>query len=253
MLLRSIGLVLLLMPVFASAQYAGYPSWPAAPVQAPDPPPASEKKDKKTRFVEWLLPFILEENERLTTQRQYLWRLINYLNAGYRLDVEAALWLERLAREYKLEKDPISDPDARIELVKRVDAIPPSLALAQAALESAWGQSRFTRIANNLFGIWTYDPGKGVLPLARESGKKHYVRKFSDAGESLRYYMHLLNTQPAYRKLRELRYRQRLRGETLNGPLLAEGLDRYSAKGKDYVDILRNMIRQHGWQKWDYF
>ncbi len=252
---RLLLFALILTPLAALAQYAGYPGYAPyySPIQPIPAAPETAKDDKKTRFSEWLLPFILQENQRLLEQRQSLWRLISYLNAGYRLELDAALWLERLAREYKLKTDPISDPEARIELLKRVDAIPPSLALAQAAIESAWGQSRFTRVANNLFGIWTYDPNKGVLPKARESGKKHYVRKFANAGESLRYYMHLLNTQPAYRKLRELRYRQRLRGEALSGPVLAEGLVKYSAKGKDYVTLVRNMIRQNGWEKWDYF
>ncbi len=258
MLTRSTGLLLLLTPLLTSAQYAaypGYPYYPSAPVYAPAqvPAPASAQTDRKTRFVEWLLPFIIEENERLAAQRQYLWQLANQLDAGYPLDADASLWLRRLAREYQLKSDPVSDPEARSELLKRVDAIPPSLALAQAAMESAWGQSRFTRVANNLFSIWTLDPDKGVLPLARKGGKKRYVRKFSDAGESLRYYMHMLNTRPDYRKLRELRYRQRLRGVALSGPLLAEGLGQYSSKGKDYIDILRNMIRQQGWQKWDRF
>jgi len=248
-----LGLVLLILSPGLLAQTAGYPAYP--PYYAPPETPVrnTRPEDKKTRFTEWLLPYILQENQRLLETRQSLWRLISYLDAGYRLELDAALWLERLAQKYKLDSDPISDPKARIELLKRVDAIPPSLALAQAAIESAWGQSRFTRVANNLFGIWTYDPARGVLPQNRESGKKHFVRKFADAGESLRYYMHLLNTQPAYGQLRELRYQQRLRGEALSGVLLAEGLERYSARGKDYVTLIRNMIRQNGWAQWDYF
>lgn len=249
-----IGFLLLLLPLLAEAQYPSYPGY--TPYSEPTPPlqpKATRSSDKKTRFTEWLLPFILEENKRLVETRQYLWRLLNYLNAGYRLNDEAALWLERLAQQYKLDKDPLVEPEARIELLKRVDALPVSMVLAQAALESAWGQSRFTRVANNLFGIWTYNPSKGVIPLKRATGKKHFVRKFASVGESLSYYMHLLNTQPTYRELRELRYQQRLRGEPLDGLKLAAGLDKYSAKGKDYVSLVRNLIRQNGWQKWDYF
>jgi Bax protein len=248
-----LGLFLLILSPGLLAQTAGYPAYP--PYYAPPPTPVQNTRpeDKKTRFTEWLLPYILQENQRLMETRQSLWRLISYLDAGYRLEPDTALWLERLAQEYKLDSNPVSDPEARIELLKRVDVIPPSLALAQAAIESAWGQSRFTRIANNLFGIWTFDKNRGVLPKSRESGKKHYVRRFADAGESLRFYMHLLNTQPAYRRLRELRHQQRLRGEALSGPLLAEGLERYSARGKDYVTLIRNMIRQNGWSQWDYF
>jgi len=254
MTLRRTVFFLLLLASSVQAQYYAYP--PAASLSTAPPVPASppvRKDDKKTRFAEWLLPFIIQENQRVMEQRQTAWRLISYLNAGYRLDADSALWLERLAREYRVQDDPLTDPKARNELLLRVDAIPPSLALAQAAIESAWGQSRFTRVANNLFGIWTWDERKGVLPKARKTGKKHYVRKFPDAGASLRYYMHLLNTLPAYRAFRELRHQQRLRGEALSGPLLAEGLDRYSARGKDYVLLIRNTIRSNGWTRWDYF
>ncbi len=245
-------LSLLLVPPAALAQpypapYGGYGGY------TEPPPRATRVEDKKTRFAEWLLPYIQQENQRLDALRLKLWRLANYLNAGYGLAPDTAAWLRRLAKTYKLDGDPVSDRKTRDALVRRVDVIPPSLALAQAAIESAWGQSRFTRVANNLFGIWTHDPKKGVLPLNRVDGKKHFVRKFADAGESLRYYGHLLNTQPAYRKLRRLRFEQRLRGEPVSGLVLAGGLDSYSARGRDYVIMVRNLIRQNDWQRYDVY
>ena len=94
-------------------------------------------------------------------------------------------WLKKLAKKYRLSGDIIGDISLQQELLKRVDEIIPSMALAQAANESAWGTSRFSKQGNNLFGIWTYNSEIGIKPLKREPGKKHFVRKFKSFQESV--------------------------------------------------------------------
>ena len=159
--------------------------------------------------------------------------------------------LRKLAASYRIDDDPVDSASARQALLHRIDIIPSSLALAQAANESAWGKSRFAREANNLFGIWTYDEDKGLKPRNREAGKTHLVRIFDDYGDSVRYYMHLLNSHPAYADLREIRVQLRTARQTIDGHSLASGLDKYSAKGKEYVDLIKSLIRQNEWARLD--
>ena len=210
-------------------------------------PESSDKQgsDHKKRFLEGLIPLIRQENERILTLRSELGRLLARLDAGQTVSERESQRLEKLARHYRVEGNVLKQSEARSELLDRIDIIPVSLALAQAATESAWGKSRFAREANNLFGIWTYDESKGLVPKRREAGKTHLVRKFDSRGESVRYYMHNLNTHPAYKALRRIRAEHRRRGESLDGMDLAEGLERYSAKGREYIEMIQRMIKQN--------
>ena len=131
--------------------------------------------------------------------------------------------------------------------MRKIDIIPASLALAQAANESAWGESRFAQEANNLFGIWTYDRAKGLKPKNRENGKTHLVRIFDDIGASVRYYMYNLNSHPAYRELRQIRQQLRASGRAINGYALAAGLEKYSSQGTTYIELIRDLIEQNEW------
>ena len=206
---------------------------------------------RKQAFIATLLPYIEAENRRLAGLR----KTVAALNA--RLDHDGAIGandqdqLRRLARKYRVSGDPLEQPEARDELLRKIDIIPVSLALAQAANESAWGESRFAREANNLFGIWTYDEAKGLKPLRREEGKTHLIRIFDDFGDSVRYYMYTLNSHPAYRELREIRYRFRQADRSLDGHRMAAGLEKYSAKGKAYIELIQGLIRQNEWASLD--
>jgi Bax protein len=124
-----------------------------------------------------------------------------------------------------------------------VDVVPVSLALAQAAIESGWGTSRFARQGNAIFGQWTSQDGKGLVPSARPEGKTHKVRSFDRLSESVEAYLLNLNTHRAYRDFRTLRQQSRNSGERPKGEVLATGLEAYSEKGEEYVDLLRDMIR----------
>ncbi len=128
-------------------------------------------------------------------------------------------------------------------MLSRVDTIPEDLALAQAANESAWGTSRFSLVANNLFGQWTFIPGQGIIPKDRPEGETYEVRKFSTVYDSVRSYLLNLNTHQAYKQLRQLRTASRVNGQNPKGLKLAEGLLRYSTRGEDYVKELQAMIR----------
>ena len=200
--------------------------------------------DAKSAFVERLLPLIETENRRLLRLRGRLVQHFAKLERGQSPTAEEREHIDELATAYRVDGDPLEDADARSALLERVDALPVSLALAQAANESAWGKSRFAREGNNLFGIWTYDETKGMVPRKRAAGKRHLVRRFDTEAESVRYYMHTLNSHPAYAELRALRAGQRAKGQPLDGEQLAGGLERYSAKGEEYVRLIQAMIRR---------
>lgn len=217
----------------------------------PSKPVSADIASKKQAFVAMLLPAIERANSLLHQDRQRLSTLNQQLQQKKTLTSENRDWLKRLARLYRVDADPLEQQSARDELLIKVDIIPASLTLAQAANESAWGKSRFATEANNLFGIWTYDADKGLTPKQRESGKTHLVRKFDDIDEAVSYYMQMLNNHPAYKKLRELRHELRQQHKPIEGSTLAAGLDKYSAKGEQYVQLIRDLIRQNQWAALD--
>lgn len=204
--------------------------------------PAAERKQ---RFLDILTPLVLLENERLAALRQEAAGLVKRLEDGIPLTAADERRLTDLAGRYRVDGDPLDDPAARTDLLARIDTIPVSLALAQAANESAWGSSRFAREARNLFGIWTYDESKGIIPKRRGAGKKHLVRRFDSLSDSVGYYMHTLNSHPAYAELRERRARLRAQGMEPSGMALSEGLEKYSAKGREYVRMIQDMIEDN--------
>jgi Bax protein len=207
----------------------------------------TQMSSKKQQFITALLPYIEQENRRLTELRNKLGAIMHKLETYNTVDGSTQQQLEKLATRYRVEGDPLRDKAARDELLRKIDIIPVSLALAQAANESAWGESRFAQEANNLFGIWTYDQAKGLKPKDREAGKVHLVRIFDDIGESVRYYMYNLNSHPAYRELRQIRQQLRASGNDINGYALAAGLEKYSAQGQAYIELIRELIEQNEW------
>ncbi len=224
---------------------------PATSKTSPTPASKSALSKRKVNFVNQIKPIIEQENKRLIKQRYRVLNTLILLNRGYQLKAQDAQWLESMARKYKLKGDPLQDIYSRDELLDKVDIIPVSLALAQAANESAWGQSRFSREANNLFGIWTFNKKKGLKPKDRDEDKKHLVRKFDSVDESIQYYMLTLNSHPAYQKMRNIRKALREKEQPLTGEALAAGLEKYSQKGDEYVQLIKNLIQQNGWQQID--
>jgi len=136
-------------------------------------------------------------------------------------------------------------------LLQRVDVIPPSLALSQAANESAWGTSRFARSGHNYFGQWCFTTGCGVVPRHRTAGKQHEVAVFASPAAAVASYLHNLNSHPAYQRLREIRLQQRQQHQVVSGLALAAGLEKYSERGEDYIRELRAMIRHNRLSQYD--
>jgi Bax protein len=213
--------------------------------QAGKPPASSASlNEHQQAFLHLLTPIVEGENQRLLALRQQVRQLARDAAAGHAQE-DAQTRLRALGRKYRIEGDPVVDPDARRELVARIDVIPTELALAQAVNESGWGTSRFAREGNNLFGIWTYDKSKGMVPKGRAAGATHLVRRFDSLEASVRYYLHNLNSHPAYGELRDLRAGMRSRGAEPSGLVLAAGLTRYSAKGEVYVRLIRELIQRY--------
>lgn len=195
---------------------------------------------KKSLFFRGLLPIVVAENERLRRLRA---SLLTIFSQG-QLNPEESAWqtVEQIAARFNLEGD-WNDDALRQQLLTRVDVVPLALVLAQAANESAWGTSRFAREGNNLFGQWTWDASKGLIPKDRVEGGKYFVRKFANLRASVRSYLHNINVGHAYELLRERRRELREAGTPLDGLILAEGLTRYSQRGEAYVEEIQNMIR----------
>ncbi len=147
-----------------------------------------------------------------------------------------------LADEYWVNVDDKSFKQVVGELLIKIDEVPPSLVVAQAINESGWGRSRFAREANNLFGMWCYTPGCGLVPERRRANDKHEVKRYASIQDSVDEYLRNINRNKAYIELRELRARQRQRMQLLSGEYLAQGLSEYSSIGAEYVNRIRNII-----------
>lgn len=201
---------------------------------------------KKTLFFRSLLPIVLRENNIIRQQRHLLQTAFSNGEVGSNSNTEEIL--RGIADHYRVKGD-LNDPEARAQLLARVDEVPIAMVLAQAANESGWGTSRFSREANNLFGEWTYRSGEGLKPLESDDGTSHSVRIFTDINSSVSSYLYNINIGHAYETLRQLRATMRERQEPLDALILSAGLIRYSERGQDYVDEIRQMIRANRLQQ----
>jgi len=191
---------------------------------------------RKEVFLSVMLPLVLEANEKVMQKRAQLLVIDAKQAAGYPLSDEQQARLEAIADEYD------TDPERIDLLLRRVDAVPPSLALAQAAIESGWGTSRFVREGNAIFGQWTWGEGKGIVPTGREEGKSHKIKSFGQIMDSVRSYVHNLNTHRAYQDFRAKRQHLRAEGKRLSGLSLVPTLHAYSELKGKYLGLLRSII-----------
>jgi Bax protein len=194
---------------------------------------------RKAVFLSFLRPLVEAENARVLAERRYLEALADESDLG-RLDL---WWLAREARYYRVDPEELETDAVIQELLLRVDAVPVSLALAQAAKESGWGTSRFARQGYNLFGEWCYTPGCGLVPRRRRQGREHQVERFASPEQSVASYLRNINTHDSYQAFREERARLRAAGRPLSGLHLASTLGRYSERRRDYVREVKRMIR----------
>ena len=192
---------------------------------------------RKRLFIQMILPLILRANERVLADRRRLLAIDRQVARGYPVLPSDELFLISLAEAYGVDNADL------VELKRRVDYVPPSLALAQAAEESGWGTSRFAIRGNAVFGQHTFTPGAGMVPRRRDAGKRHEVKVFNGLYHSVASYLRNLNTHPAYEDFRALRAGKRALGHDLNGHTLAAALQRYSERGTDYVRSIRDIMR----------
>lgn len=202
-----------------------------------------EIKRKKQLFFSAVLPLVLRANDQVARERVKLVRFRDRALDGALLRPDERNWLLALADRYGLDTaDGDIGPDLFAKLLIRVDEIPVSLALAQAAVESGWGSSRFARHGNALFGQRAWTEKAGITPKERASGETHVVRKYDTLLGSVASYVHNLNSHPSYRDFRLRRASLRTAGRDLDGRLLAGGLLSYAEIGQAYVDMLRRVI-----------
>lgn len=198
---------------------------------------------KKETFFTYFNAYIEAENKRILERRAKVQLFAKVLAAGGDLSVTEQETLNEFALQYRLQDSELSPVDLVDELLVRVDIIPVSLALAQAATESAWGTSRFAREGNNIFGQWCFDEGCGLVPGQRADDASHEVKSFATVEASIRAYLRNLNTNPSYAYLRELRAQMRMKDKPLDSRALAQGLLRYSERGHVYISEIHDIIR----------
>ena len=190
-------------------------------------------KEKKETFLQILLPLIVAENEKIKEDREYLFKLLRDNDKK-----ESKKWLNKKFKAYKVSNKNIN------ELIEKIDIIPTSIALAQAAKESGWGTSRFALEGNAIYGQWTWN-GDGIEPLEKTKDQKHKILKFPLLRASVKAYIINLNTHSGYKSFRKKRSELRKKNKKLTGLQLIHELENYAQTGKEYTKILEQIIKQN--------
>lgn len=199
---------------------------------------------KKKRFFDFMKPAVNKQNDLLLTQRAKLKAWLERVTLSLPLSEQEQQELALLTTKYQVNNQ-ASILAQLNELLIRVDIVPMPLVLVQAANESAWGTSRFSRIGLNFFGIWCYKPGCGMVPSGRNMGAEHEVAAFKSLEGAVARYFRNINTNKAYRVFRTIRADLRAQKQTLSPEILATGLLPYSERGVDYVIDINNMLRHN--------
>ncbi len=195
---------------------------------------------RKEFFIQIVLPLILKENNNIRLDRK---RLFNIINKSNNSDLEKK-WLEKKYKQYGI-------PSKDLSILKiRMDEIPVSLAIAQAAKETGWGTSRFAQEGNALFGQWTWS-GEGLKPKEADKNEGHKVMRFNVLQASVRAYQRNLNTHSTYREFRLARAKLRDASKPLDSMVLSEFLDKYAETGGQYVSVLKKIIKQNNLKDFD--
>ena len=241
------GLLILLVVTTAASQRPAKPALAEIEPIAifPDFGAISNVDVKKQQFFDYLEDYVDSENQNLTNLREDLLYLADMSQNDVALSQREKRWVLKVAETYELDSANFSDVELLKELVLRVDILPPSLVLAQAANESAWGTSRFALEGNNLFGQWCFEAGCGIVPRRRSRGATHEVKRFDSVAGAVRAYFNNINTNQSYEYLRELRADMREEDQQIDSMVLAFGLGKYSQRGDHYVDEVQNIIIQN--------
>jgi Bax protein len=197
-------------------------------------------KKRKEFFIQIILPLIIKENNNIRIDRKTLFNIINKSNNS----ISEKKWLEKKYKQYGIKSGDLSS------LKIRMDEIPVSLAIAQAAKETGWGTSRFAQEGNALFGQWTWS-GEGLKPKDAKEGEGHKVMKFNVLQASVRAYQRNLNTHSTYIGFRKARAELRDQGKPLDSLELSKYLNKYAETGDKYVEILQKIIVQNKLKDFD--
>jgi len=189
-------------------------------------------QQKKRAFFAYIVPIVQQVNQEVEQQRQRL------------ISAPESAPIQDLCSLYKADCSGELSIDIEV-LLQHIDTLPPSMVVAQAANESAWGTSRFARQGNNLFGEWCFTKGCGLVPSQRSKHQRHEVRRFESPLQSVRSYVHNINASHAYTQLRLERKNLKQSGSPVTGIELADGLANYSIRGDAYVEEIQAMIRQN--------
>ena len=189
---------------------------------------------KKNTFIKIVMPLILYENNKILEERKKLFKILGKQSNSR----GEKLWLKRRLKDYKVTNEDIA------ELKLRMDIVPTSLAIAQAAKESGWGTSRFALDGNAMFGQWTWSKN-GIEPSEKEKNQSHKILKFPMLRSSVKAYLNNLNTHRGYREFREKRAGLRKKNKNISGLDLADYLYNYAATGDEYIKILKKIIKQN--------
>jgi Bax protein len=190
-------------------------------------------KKKKETFLKILLPLVVAENEKIEQDKKYLTKILQQNEKP-----ENKKWINKKYKNYKVSNRNIN------ELREKMDIIPISIALAQAAKESGWGTSRFALEGNAIFGQWTWK-GDGIEPLEKSVDQNHKILKFPLLRASVKAYITNLNTHNGYKDFRKKRFELREQNKPLRGKELIDELDNYAQTGKEYTKVLRQIIEQN--------
>ncbi len=205
---------------------------------------------EKKVFVKKVLPIIINKNQNILLTRAFLNDLKQKLNTFKTLENKEVTKLNKIAKEFNIQYQEKHKLDLINEILINVDIIPNSIVLAQAAIESGWGKSRFAKKYNAFFGEYTYDQSEGVVPLERELGDKHLIKSFSSIDNSVSSYFKNINSHSAYKDFREVRNIMRSKNNFTNINLLISKLNSY-AEDNNYIKTLNSVIQKNDFQKYD--
>ena len=230
-----LALLIFLLPIISNAgHYWSFDQWLNS-LKAPEFDKIEDVQEMKKTFFNYLLPEINKKNNEIQLIRKKI--------------IEKDLSKEELTKLYI--KYRINEDSEITALLEKIDIIPPSLVLSQAALESNWGRSRFAKFYHNYFGLWCFERGCGVIPKKRDKGDTHEVAKFSSPEKAIDFYFLSINRNKSYEVLRKIRQDKRSKGQSVSGLSLSEGLTNYAEIGYEYVDRIRRVITSNELSKYD--
>ena len=230
-----LALLIFLLPIISNAgHYWSFDQWLNS-LKAPEFDKIEDVQEMKQTFFNYLLPEINKKNNEIQLIRKKV--------------IKKDLSKEELTKLYK--KYRINEDSEIAALLEKIDIIPPSLVLSQAALESNWGRSRFAKFYHNYFGLWCFERGCGVIPKKRDKGDTHEVAKFSSPEKAIDFYFLSINRNKSYEVLRKIRQDKRSKNQSISGLSLSEGLTNYAEIGYEYVDRIRRVITSNELSRFD--